>query len=106
MLSSIVITIPLVLSSASTPQVTFLPAGTRALDVSDNGSIVAGTTSSDGFQWTDDGTFTVIKGAAAGTNIAIAGDGSAMTADVVDEDGKQHAARWQGGRSGSCSPRS
>lgn len=56
MLSPIVITIPLVLSSGSIPQVTFLPAGTRAFDVSDDGSVVAGTTSSDGFQWTDDGT--------------------------------------------------
>lgn len=100
MLSSALLSIPLFVTLASTPpQVTFLPAGTRAFDVSDDGSVVVGTTAAAGFRWTLDDGLVVINGPAvgSGTNVAVAGNGLEITADVLDANNKQHAALWQGG---------
>jgi len=96
--TTLFLTLPII-ASATAPQVTFLPVGATAHDVSDDGSIVVGTTTSAGFRWTTDGTYEVISGpaATAGTNVAIAGDGSDITADIIDQNGKQHASLWMGG---------
>ncbi len=85
--------------AAAPPQVTFLPAGTQAQEVSDDGNVVVGTTASTGFRWTPRGGYAVLSGPAAslGVNVAVSADGSSITSDVLDANNKMHAAMWAGG---------
>ncbi|MBL9147852.1 MAG: hypothetical protein JNM94_04090 [Phycisphaerae bacterium] len=91
---------------AAPPELITLPAGTRAFSVSDDGKTVVGTTASAGFRWTLDGGFQTIPGPAAssGTLVAVSGDGLEITADVLDQNNKQHAALWEGGSTWSQLP--
>lgn len=82
---------------AAPPTVTFLPAGTSAYEVSDDGQVVVGVTATGGFRWTPGGGYEPIVGPDAGTNVAVSGDGVQITADVLDANNKMHAALWQGG---------
>lgn len=84
---------------AAPPQVIFLPAGSAAYSVSDDGNVVVGVTSSAGFRWTAAEGYKTLVGPAAsgGALVAVSGDGLQVATDVNDANGKLHAARWLGG---------
>ncbi|MFO0828031.1 MAG: hypothetical protein U0572_07755 [Phycisphaerales bacterium] len=101
MLSASVVSLVASTIVAAPPQVTFLPAGSAAYSVSDDGTVVVGTAGSAGFRWTLSGGYAALPGPAAGsgTLVAVSGDGTQITADVLDANNKQHASRWLGGSS-------
>ncbi len=96
MLSSLITAALASSALAAPPVVTILPAGTAAYKVSDDGSVVVGVTTTGAFRWTIQDGFKVIPGAASGTLAAVSGDGTGLTADVLDAASKQHAATWNG----------
>ena len=85
--------------TAAPPQVTFLPSGSSAYDVSNDGGVVVGVTATGGFRWTPLGGFVSLVGPAAGFGslVVVSGDGTQIAADILDANSKQHAARWLGG---------
>ena len=58
--------------------------------------MVVGVTSTGAFRWTVQDGFKAIPGAASGTLVSVSGDGTGLTADVLDAASKQHAATWNG----------
>ena len=89
------------LAGGTVPDVLFLPTSARALDVSADGSLVVGVQGSGAFQWTQANGIVPFTGASfsSGTNVRVAGDGSAFGLDVNDADQKMHAARSTDGTS-------
>lgn len=82
--------------TSASPVVTILPPGTSAYKVSDDGKVVVGLAPGGAFRWTAETGFVSIPGAAAGSLVTVSGDGTALASDVIDQNNKQHAAKWNG----------
>ena len=83
---------------AAPPEVTFLPAGTAAYKVSNNGSVVVGPAGSGNvFRWTSDGSYTVLSGVHTGNpQVSISGDGLTVVTDTPNAANKMVASTWVG----------